>query len=72
MKLRISLNIPAIVRFVRATVKSELNGKCEDFVIVPGCGLKATVTRVDNNYKSLMDDESQHNLLNARYDRQLI
>ncbi|XP_021954957.1 copper-transporting ATPase 1 isoform X3 [Folsomia candida] len=56
----------AIVRFVRATVKSELNGKCEDFVIVPGCGLKATVTRVDNNYKSLMDDESQHNLLNAR------
>ncbi|XP_066991020.2 copper-transporting ATPase 1 isoform X2 [Anabrus simplex] len=38
----------AIVKFVRETLDSEVTGKCSNFIAVPGCGLKCTVSNLDN------------------------
>eukprot|EP00092_Neocalanus_flemingeri_P008298 GFUD01008946.1.p1 GENE.GFUD01008946.1~~GFUD01008946.1.p1 ORF type:complete len:1309 (+),score=286.74 GFUD01008946.1:691-4617(+) len=38
----------AIVKFVNKTLGSEMSGKTENFQAVPGCGLKVTVSHIDN------------------------
>jgi Cu+-exporting ATPase len=38
----------AIVRFVKELLHSGLQGKSEDFQVVPGCGLRVTVSHIPN------------------------
>jgi len=56
------------VKYVKSVLKDDdLMGKCDDFQVVPGCGLKANVSNINQSVNSLSQssaivefDQSQH------------
>ncbi|KAK3929334.1 Copper-transporting ATPase 1 [Frankliniella fusca] len=56
----------AIVKFVKEVFGSEISGKCNNFQTVPGCGLKGTVSHLNNLLSSATQSDILTTFNNSR------
>ena len=50
---------------MRETFSCEVTGKCNQFVAVPGCGLRCDVSHIDNMVKQVSESENFNNYSTA-------
>lgn len=53
------------MRFVKKAVTAEIQGKSENFQIVPGCGLKTTVSHIETMLNTADQSQELRNCRNA-------
>ncbi|XP_071951296.1 copper-transporting ATPase 1-like isoform X2 [Antedon mediterranea] len=52
----------AIVKYTKEKLKTEVLATCSDFEAVPGCGLKCTVSEIEDLLLNCEEDEEQENM----------
>lgn len=55
----------AIVSYINEFLKIDIFGKCSDFMSVPGCGIRCTVTNIEKTFATALRSEKVINFENA-------
>jgi Cu+-exporting ATPase len=56
--------VAAIVKYVKETIGTDMIGQCSNFQAIPGCGLKCSVSNIDNMLEFAAHSEQLINYTN--------